>query len=147
ADRPRALLHVAVDPPRLLFSGADPSPATGTEGSAFARFLETQCALVKSRIVLEPALRDRSGNTSIAELAAIKSRTDPIAWLEQNLEVTNLKNTELIQIAIRPGSDARMGDQAAIINAVVESYLNNVVNQDQNKRRERWEMLKKLSEK
>ncbi len=137
---PRALLQVGADPPRVLFSDVDRGTAQVKEVNSYARHLETQRALIKSRLVLSAAIRD----DAISKLTSIKNRTDPVAWLEQNLEVTNLKNSELLRIALRPGSKCSKEDQVAIINAVVAYYMNQVVDAEANKRISRLEQLKKL---
>jgi hypothetical protein len=147
ADRPRALLHLAAEPPRLVFSTDDPSSAPVKEGSSYGRYLETQRALFKSRLVLDAALRAGVRDAAISQLASIKNRTNPVAWLEHNLDVTNLKDTELLQVSLRPDSDCSAQDQVAIINAVVQSYMGKVVNGEQEKRMNRLQMLKKLSDK
>jgi hypothetical protein len=146
-DRPRALLYVAAEPPRIVFSDVKRSGAPAPEAGSYARYLETQRALIKSRVVLEAALRSGAREAAISQLASIKNRKNPIAWVEQNLEVTNLKDTQLLQVAIRLASDCRIEDQAPLINAVVESYVRAVVNEERDRRSERLQSLRKISEK
>jgi hypothetical protein len=145
-DRPRALLQVAAEPPRVVFGDAKPSPAGTPEVGSYPRYLETQQVLIKSRGVLEAALRSGPRETALRQLAAIKNRKNPVGWLEQNLQVTNPKNTQLIQVELRAGSDASADDQAAIINAVVGSYVEKVVVDEQRKLEDRRGLLKRHGE-
>src|SRR5262249_25064975 len=87
SKRPRATLYVAATPPRVLFS-------TTENRVDDSRFFKTQEALIRSRLVLSAVVR----NPSIARLASIKDRPDPIAWLEQCVDVTNPKDTEILQV-------------------------------------------------
>ncbi len=63
----------------------------------------------------------------IAELPLLKSETKRQQWMEGNLRVVCPKNQELIQVNLR-GFDAEQS--AKIVNAVVQSYLENIVNAD-----------------
>jgi len=145
-DRPRALLHIAAEPPRIVLSDVKKGLAPVQEVGSYARYLETQRPLIKSRLVLEEALRSGARGTAISQLASIKNRPNPIAWLEQNLEVTNLKDTELLQVSLRPGLAGRTEAQVAIINATVKSYVVRVANEEHDQRSSRLQTLKKLSE-
>src|SRR5207245_88924 len=109
----------------------------------YLRFLQTQSAWIRSRLVLNAALHQRE----VSQLPSIKNRTDPIAWLQQNLEVINLKDTEFLQISLAAGSGSSGKDQAAIINAVVRAYMEEVANVDIKRRADRHAMLKKLKQK
>jgi hypothetical protein len=132
--RPRALVQIARHPPRILAAEVE-------HADDYPRYLKTQASLIKSRLVLTAAFRSPEAR----RLAAIKGPTDPLAWLEQNLEVTNLPDTELLQVAMAAGSGASGADQAALINAVVRAYMDEVVHRDANLRRERYDRLRKIS--
>jgi hypothetical protein len=132
--RPRATLHVASYPPRLVFSTA----VSAVDRRAFQLNLKAQEALIRSQPVLSAALRD----PGVAQLSAIQDRTDPITWLEQNLEVTNVGGSEILQISMAPGSGASAADQASIINAVVHAYIDKVVNVDARRRQQQLKELK-----
>ena len=91
--RPRALVLIARQPPKILAAEVE-------NADDYARYLKTQASLIKSGLVLMTACR----SPEVRRLPAVKSRTDPVAWLEQNLEVTNLPDTELLQVAMAAGS-------------------------------------------
>jgi hypothetical protein len=132
---PRASLQVVIHPPRVSFSTAE-------DRGDYPRHLNTQVALIRSRFVLNAALRDRG----VSQLPPLKERTDPITWLQQSLEVTNPKDSEILQISLAPGSGLSGADQATIINAVVRAYMDEVVNVDLKRRTERYDRLKKLQD-
>src|SRR5262249_49623551 len=115
--RSHALLQVARQPPRILSGAVE-------DANDYSRSLKTQASLIKSRLVLQTAFQ----RPEVRRLPAIKNRTDPVAWLEQNLDVTNLPDTELLQVSMAARSGASGSDQAALINAVVHAYLDEVVN-------------------
>jgi hypothetical protein len=135
AKSPRASLLVAANPPRLLFSTAE--TRVNNPG-----FFKTQAALIRSRLVLSAAVR----NPGIARLPSIKGRPDLVAWLEQFLEVTNPKDTEILQVSLAPGSGLSAEDQATFINAIVRSYVDEVVRVDQKRYIERRDQLRKIKE-
>jgi hypothetical protein len=133
---PRASLHIARRPPHVLFSTAE-------DPEDYPRYLKMQEILIKSRLVLSSALRD----PKIAGLPSIKDRPDPFAWLQQYLEVTNPRDTEILQISMASGSGASGADQATLINAVKRAYMDKVVNVDTARRAEKLKQLKGLKDK
>ncbi len=120
---PRALLLFAAHPPRMLFATAEDRVGDRDD---YPRYLKTQETLIRSRLVLDAALRQQE----VSRLPAIKNRTDPITWLQQNMEVTNPNDSQILQISMTPGAGESGADQAAIINAVVQAYMDVVVNAD-----------------
>jgi hypothetical protein len=133
AKSPRSLLLVAAHPPRML-------PSAAADRDNYQRYIETQCVLIKSGLVINSALQQRE----IAQLPAIKNQADPISWLEQVVKVTRLKDTELLQVELAERSGASGKDQAAIVNAVVRAYMEQVVNLDIKRRADRHGKLKKI---
>jgi polysaccharide biosynthesis transport protein len=100
----------------------------------FEAFRATQKQLVVQRFVLAAALRDGKLNNR----ACIKRQDEKhnaIGWLAGEVRVDFLsKDTGLMQIsATEPDAD----DAAAIVNAVVNAYMKEVVNHDDLLRRER----------
>jgi polysaccharide biosynthesis transport protein len=140
---PRALLQIATRPPQVLFSTFEQGRSSGDSIEDYRRYVTTQIGLIKSQPVLNAAQQD----SGVSQLPSIKDRTDRIAWLKQNLEVTNLKDTEILQISLASGSGASGSDQAAIINAVVRAYMNEVANVDISNRADRHKQLKEVNKK
>ena len=129
-------VHVEAIPPRVLFSTAD------NNRDDYSRYLKTQQSLIRSQLVLGVALRD----PKIARLSAIKDRTDPIAWLQQNLEVKNLTGSQILEISMSPGCGASGADRAAIINAVKRAYMDEVISVGLKRRVERFDQLRKIKD-
>jgi polysaccharide biosynthesis transport protein len=135
AESARALLHVAAHAPKLSF-------ATSDNSGDYNDYLQTQFALMKSRLVINTALQQ----PAIAQLAAIRKQPDPVAWLEQNLDMSNVKNSEVVQVSLSPRCGASGKDQAAIINAVVSAYLQEVAFVDVKRLADRHSQLKKIKQ-
>src|SRR5262249_40561257 len=71
AFRAESRLHVAAQPPKVLFQTID------NGGSDYGRFQVTQTTLVKSRLVLSAAL----GNDKVRDCAMVRRKADPLRWL------------------------------------------------------------------
>jgi hypothetical protein len=134
--RPYALLHIARRPPRVLF----PFPGDGDD---YRSYLKTQEAWIRSSLVLNTALQ----RLEVARLPAIAERSDPVAWLRQNLEVAHLEDTELLRISLAVGSISSAQEQVTLINAVTDAYMEEVVNAEHKRRMSRFDKLRKLQEK
>ena len=116
-------------------------PNEATHEVDYKRLMRTQINLIKSRFVINAALQQRS----ISQLTAVKNQKDPVSWLADQIEVTNPEDTEILEIALVPGSGISRADEANLINAVTKAYIEEVVNQDHMQRQNRLEMLKKIS--
>ena len=92
----------------------------GDAGQDFEAYGKEQVALVRIRPVLNAALR----KSEASALPIIRSRSDPIAWLEKELEVTFDKDTGFLRIALRSGSPK---DRIILVQAVRDAYLDEVV--------------------
>jgi hypothetical protein len=132
---PRAFLQIAARAPRLSFTSGDNS-------DDYNDYLQTQFALIKSRLVLNVALQQ----PAIAQLAAIRKQPDPIEWLAQNLEMSNVKHSEVARVTLSPHCGASGTDQAAIINAVVSAYMQEVASVDRKRQADRHSKLKKIKQ-
>jgi hypothetical protein len=136
---PKAKLQIASSPPRILFQ-VDAGNSADTEPQ-YQRYLKTQMGLMRSRFVMNTALQ----HDDISRLPLLKSQADPIDWLEKNLEVSNIADTELVEVSLPPRTGFSSKDQATVINAVVRAYIDEVVSKDRKQMLRRQETLKKLS--
>ncbi len=59
----------------------------------------------------------------VAKLAIVCQEKDALGWLGKNLRVERIEGTNLVRISLRVGSP---GEQATIVNAVVDQYLEEV---------------------
>lgn len=125
----QARLHMAAVPPRVIF----PTAETQTD---YATFQRTQIELIKSRFVLNAALRQ----PQIAKLSMVQEQVDPVEWLGQELKVAYSGGSEILSISL---AGNRPQELASLVNAVKDAYLNGVVLEGHKGRTER---LKKLEE-
>jgi uncharacterized protein involved in exopolysaccharide biosynthesis len=129
-----ALLQVSTQEPKVLYQ-------TGEIESTdhYKRFQNTQLNLVKSQLVLDVVLQDRE----VAKARTIRRHVDAIAWLQTNLDVKFLADSEVMEIALS-GDDA--DEVVRIVNAVKTAYVNQIVDVERKRQSERYDKLKKLWE-
>jgi capsular exopolysaccharide synthesis family protein len=121
-----AQLRVAAVTPYLVFSSA-----TNPEGrSDFSTYQRTQAAAVKNRYVLNAALK----RDDVRNLAAVRQQGEPITWLEDELKVELQEGSEIVNVKM---SGAEAGDLVTLVNAVTQSYLQEVVNAERKQRSDR----------
>jgi hypothetical protein len=129
-----ALLYISRTPPRVL--GAPQEALPVSEGE-FEDYRQTQAALLKSRLVLNAALRQ----PKVAALAVVREHADPVGWLESALHV----DFQLAPEILRVGLNGRHPEElVTVVNTVTHAYLEEVVAKEQNQRLERLDQLKSL---
>jgi capsular exopolysaccharide synthesis family protein len=126
----QALLHVSMVQQDLVYKNADRQPD-------FATYQRTQAALVKSRLVLNAALN----RPEVRELTMIQEQTDPIQWLDKNLQTDYSKGPEFLRVSLRGD---RPKELVILVNAVTKAYLEEIVNKEFNDRNARLDRLKTL---
>jgi polysaccharide biosynthesis transport protein len=131
AYRSEARLHVASQPPKVLFQTVD------NGGSDYSRFQNTQTTLVKSRLVFSAALRD----PKVSGCAMVRQKVDPLRWLGDELKAEFIGGSEVMEISLTGNNPQEL---VCIVNAVKQSYMDEVVNVDARRRAARHEQLKKL---
>jgi polysaccharide biosynthesis transport protein len=108
-----AMLYMPVDPETMVYKHPEAS-------GKFDSFQQTQVALLKTRLVLNAALRD----PKVANLPVVKEQPDPVVWLEKELRVDFPNGPEIARVSLS-------GDNAAqlkiVVDAVVDAYLVEVV--------------------
>jgi Mrp family chromosome partitioning ATPase len=87
----------------------------------FVTYLKTTSALIKSEFVLNAALRE------IKDLPTIKSQSDPIKYLDEELQVTWQDGSEVIRVSFK-GTEPQ--DAKKIVDAVQKAFMNEVVQKD-----------------
>lgn len=90
-------------------------------------FQKTQLGLIKSRFVLTAALRQ----PGIAQLSMIAKQPDPIAWLEEEIKPEYMEGSEILKI---PLSGEQPTEIAAIVNAIKDAYIQEVVDVEKKER-------------
>ncbi len=128
----RSLLYVSARDPFIL--------APRNDDLSFDMFKSSQAYLVKSRPVLTAALKEKEPEP-VAKLSLIQEQTDPIQWLEKEIQVDFAVSPETMRISMR-GDNAR--EMLIIVNAVTKVYLNEYGDKDNVKRSKHLEQLQEL---
>ena len=109
----------------------------GRDNAEYESYKKTQLALLRSPFVLQGALR-KPGMDDLETLREVG--VDPIGWLTHALQVTAPAESEVVQVRLRGKNPA---DIAKIVNAVVSSFLDDIVNKDRIERLGRRDALEK----
>jgi capsular exopolysaccharide synthesis family protein len=108
--------------------------------SDFLTYLRTQAARIKSRYVINGALK----RDDVKGLSVVTQQADPINWLIDELKVEYQDSNEFINISMS-GEDPDV--LIAIVNAVAQSYLKDVDLAEHKERSDRFAELTELYEK
>jgi len=109
----------------------------GRDGAEYESYKKTQLALLRSPFVLQGALR-KPGMDELETLRDVG--VDPVGWLSRSLQVTAPGESEVVQVRLRGKNPT---DVAKIVNAVVSSFLDDIVNKDRTERLGRRDALEK----
>jgi hypothetical protein len=125
-------LYVAPNRDHILFHNVEGRPEFPSQA--------TQIAMVRSRLVLHVALRE----DKVAKLPLIRNRRDPVEWLEKQLKADFSISPEIMRIfMVGEDPDALK----IIVQAVTEAYVHEIVEKENNKRRNRIEVLREIHNK
>ncbi len=125
-----AKLHMPVGPEGVLFRHSEAS-------TKFENYQKTQLALIKSKLVLNAALRE----PKVANLPIVLSSNDPVAWLEKDIRVDPSGSLEIVRVSL---SGDNAADLKIIVDAVAKAYITEVLDKQLKRRRDRLEELKRL---
>jgi capsular exopolysaccharide synthesis family protein len=125
-----SLIQVSANQPQIIFPTAETR-------SDFASYRRTQMALIKSRWVLNTALRQ----PNVAALDTVQEHLDPVQWLEANLKVDNTLGPELVRVSLT-GDDP--DELKVLVQAVTKAYMEEIVNEERRNKLSRHEHLKEL---
>jgi succinoglycan biosynthesis transport protein ExoP len=128
----QALLHVEATQPWVAYHRAESK-------SDFQNYQRTQIALVKSRFVLNSALRQ----PEVAALQLVREPLDPIAWLQKELIVDFTVAPEIMRVAM---TGHQPDDMRTLVGKISRAYLDEIVKREEVKRRDRHEKLKEIHE-
>jgi capsular exopolysaccharide synthesis family protein len=124
----RAMLHVNSIRPKILLQ-------VGESSTDYGAYQRTQLALLRSRLVLNAALKQ----PGVARLKVVARQIDPIEWLDKELQVDFAQGSEILRISM-PGDTAE--EPMVLVNAVTQAYMDEVVDVEAKQRRERYDLLK-----
>lgn len=105
--------------------------------SDFGSYQRTQVAYVKSRLVLNAALRD----PKVAELKSVREQFQPVLWLEKEIQVDFSVAPEVLRIQM---TGEQPNELIAIVDAVREAYLMEVNRAEVEGRQKRLAKLKEI---
>ncbi|MBN2474012.1 MAG: AAA family ATPase [Pirellulales bacterium] len=122
-----AYLQISARPTHIVFASQDSEGLTRT---SFDIFKNTQLQLLQSPFVLAAALR----NPEIAKYNLDQREEDPIVWLQEELRVGFPGDAEVMEISL---TSYNRDEATALVNAVMDAYLKEVVEVEQRQRRNR----------
>ena len=109
----------------------------GRDPGELEAYKKTNLSLMKSSSVVQAALR-RPGIESLVTLR--EAGADQVGWIAKKLQILAPSDSEIVQVKLR-GKNAE--DVAKIVNAVIDSFLEDVVNKDRTERLSRRDALEK----
>ena len=126
-----AILFVAREDQAVVFGDSRP-----VSKEAFESYKATQGQMVKGRFVLNNAINrlDKDTNRPLYEMPLLAAQPDPVAWIQEELQVDFPGEAELMRIALRGrGEDA--AQMVKVVNAVKDSYLSEVTDTERRRAR------------
>ena len=119
-----AQMHINSTPPWLVFRNPD-------EGRGeFLTYQKTQATRIRSRFVLSAALN----RDEVKNLKLVTEQSEPITWLEDELKVEAPEGSEIITLSL---SGPYPGELVTLVNAITQSYLQEIVNAERKRRSDR----------
>ena len=106
----------------------------------FETFKRGQVGLIKSRIVLNAALR----SPKVANLAILSEIPQPMEWLEKEVKVNFLAGPELMQITLQ-GSAEQIDEMGKLVDAVAAAYLSEVVDKERDAHQKRLGVVRDMA--
>jgi hypothetical protein len=104
-------------------------------------FKKTQIALIKSSFVLTSSIRA----PGIASVSILAGKKDPVAWLQDHLEVEFLENSDILAIKLR-GMESQTQDLVLLVDAVAKAYADEALGAEQQRLRAELDLLSRSLE-
>jgi capsular exopolysaccharide synthesis family protein len=123
-----SVLYVPIDPPKVVYTQR-------LNPQDFTIFQQAQKAMVKSRMVLNAALRD----PEVRDLSFLRTAEDPIEYLQTKLKVDYSTGPEFLTVQLTEKDKAEV---TKLIDAVTQAYLKEVVGNERLARNTRLDHLK-----
>lgn len=128
---PYSLIRVAVNQESIVWDKGN------VARQDYEVFKNTQLGLIKSPYVLTSALRKKN----ISELSIVKRESDPFAWLEDELRASYINDSEIMRVSL---TDTDAEEATDLVNAVVDAYIEEIVNKDEKERRDTLAQLTQI---
>jgi uncharacterized protein involved in exopolysaccharide biosynthesis len=129
-------VRVASREHRMVFENREIAPPDPT---SYSKFTSTQRQLLLHPLLLNKALKEAKVDSS----NLIKRHSDPIAWLQKNIEVKFPEGSEIMTVSLTL-QDPVVAHQ--LVRSVVNSYMADVVEKEQLERRSRVDGLERILE-
>ncbi len=128
-----SFLRVTAEQKPLVFQTADHPGMKST----FDLYRNTQTQLIRTPFVLNAALR----SSEVHDLPLIKNQADPTAWMWENVDAEFTTDGEIMEVGFT-SSDSR--GSVVIVNAIVNAFLEEVVNSEKLLRFQRLDNLESV---
>jgi polysaccharide biosynthesis transport protein len=115
-------------------------PGTVDGGVSLEDHQRTQLAMLRSRLVLNSALRD----PNVVQLKEVNAKPDPLLWMEKEIQADFSIAPEILRISL---TDQTTDEITVLVDGLREAYLREVVERERSLRRERLSTLGTLREK
>ncbi len=102
---------------------------------AFDTYRRTQLTLMRSTSVLASALRDEAIN----QLPVVREQPDAVSWLEKELLLDYPGDSEVLRVRLK---GTRPEQLAKVVNAVVNAYLKEIVQEERKNLLRDYDLLK-----
>jgi succinoglycan biosynthesis transport protein ExoP len=102
----------------------------------FEVYKQTQVSLIKSRLVLDAAL----GKPGVNRLSIVQHEDDPLEWLQRELVVKFMRDSEILRISLRSRNAEEAED---MVKAVQEAYMDEIVFNERKEALVRSDILKR----
>jgi uncharacterized protein involved in exopolysaccharide biosynthesis len=134
-----ATAYLLVQPQNAGFAPIETRPK---EGEDLAKYAESQATLLKSRPVIEAALKA----PEIAKLKLGDRTADPTEWLGERLQTSTSqarRKKDIIEVSVTCDNPA---EAAALANALANAYLSDVIGAEMRRKRARYDQLERAME-
>ena len=128
-----SFLRVTAEQKPLVFQTADHPGMKST----FDLYKNTQTQLITTPFVLNAAL----GSSEVQDLPLIENQADPTAWMWENVDAGFTTDGEIMEVGFT-SSDPR--SSVVMVNAIVNAYLEEVVNSERLLRFQRLDNLESV---
>lgn len=128
----RTLLRVPPES-KFLLATSEPVPDLGNHQ-------RTQLSLVKSRLVLNSALKD----PKVSQLSVVQGQVEPVQWLEKNIQADFSVAPEIMRIWV---TGDKPDELVALVDGIREAYRREILDKERVDRTERLNILGQLREK
>ncbi len=126
----------------LIDRTTHPQVSAEVDWDEFKAFRGTQAMILRDRFVIQAALHDKR-LTNMPCIVRENKNHNALAWLTDQIHVQVVGDDGcVIEVS---ATEPDPNDAAALVNAVVDAYMSEVVNADHQKRRERYDSLSSIA--